>query len=80
MNLRHYKEKIKAIDHEMEDIKQQTTPEIEQALQRLRELRENWGKIHSLSKSEPPASGPATATETDRNGKEEIEFKEACCS
>jgi hypothetical protein len=46
MNLRYYKSKIKAIDKEMESVRQNTTPEIEQTIQRLRELRENWARYY----------------------------------
>jgi len=47
MNLKYYKEKIKAIEEEMESIKWHTTPEIEQTAQRLRELRENWSRQYT---------------------------------
>jgi hypothetical protein len=46
MNLKYYKTKIKAIDREMKSVKQNTTPEIEQTIQRLRELRENWARYY----------------------------------
>jgi hypothetical protein len=46
MNLRHYRDKIKAIEKEMEDVKRHTTPEIEQSIQRSRELRENWARCY----------------------------------
>lgn len=44
MNLKYYKDKIKAIEEEIETVKEQTTPEIEHSIQRLRELREDWAR------------------------------------